>query len=123
MTDHNDGYLQVICGRCQQPRGEHADGVWANIVCPTRLRGEFVVKFGDEWCHDCDDFEVNCEHGSGEEEEDYDHDRWDYPLSHDEDCGEVEIVPRRGSLSYVEPVGYDASGHLRRELSKEPGDE
>lgn len=69
----NPDYLHIRCARCGAPRGEHVTGNAGShaycrpVTCPhkdwPRSGPTFVVKPGDEWCHEHDDFEVNCRHG------------------------------------------------------------
>lgn len=55
------GWESVRCANCNHPRGAHRDDVLRFRRCPTVAGGEFREKPGDEWCHTCDDFAVNCE--------------------------------------------------------------
>ena len=66
----NPAYLDIRCGRCNAPRRDHVTGnggahaYCLPLTCPhtdwPRSGATFEVKPGDEWCHECDDFAVNC---------------------------------------------------------------
>ena len=73
----NPAYLDLLCATCGRPRREHVTGNGGrNAYCLPltspytdwpRSGATFVDRPGDEWCHECDDFDVNCEHDATDE--------------------------------------------------------